>query len=1214
MKIRKLEIAGFKSFVDRTVVHFDHDVTGIVGPNGCGKSNVVDAIKWVMGEQSPSRLRGKAMDDVIFAGSANRGPHGFAEVSLTFDNTDGLVPPEYRDYAEITVSRRLDRDGRSDYLINKTPVRLLDITNLFLGTGVGRRAYSIIEQGRIGFIVSAKPADRRLILEEAAGITKYRMRKKASERKMEQTQQNLLRVGDIVGELERGLQSLKRQAQKAERYKRYREELRDLELYVASHKYLEHHCEHGVVRRELDVATASLDGKRLAFRLRETELEAERVGLDQVSVSVEQAQNRAYTLDNKVRVLEGQVEQQEQQLSTLRDRERIAERELEELRVQREALATERASLADALRELELAESEASNALREEEQTLAQRRAALVEAEQGVQSSQSRVAELRQRMARSEAVLSGYARRREETRGRIERLAEEQSELSTRKEHVAEQSTQLDAELRELRLQKERMDHERALAQTALDRVREEIRESDGIVERLRDDLSAQRSRLISLRELQARFEGVGDGVQALMTEFAPTDEARAEKKLGGLVADRIECPAELNQALAGVLSERLRYVVVDDVEAAMDAVRFLRGRGDAGGRATFVLRSLASANRNQRELRPELLQLPGVVGRLSDLVRTHDDDRELVRSLLGSTVVVKDLEAAKACLSSLADDSRAEGATFVTLTGDVISSNGLVSGGSVNHSDAHLLEMRQEISALELAVAKLDHELGAAVERHSTLRSSIGEYQRTLDSMRAQEHDCEIALVKAERDLSRARDEHARTESRLEQVAQELREHEASVDQAGTEEADALAELQRAKEDEVAASAELDRAQEECGSRRAQVEAQSARLVDIRVHAAQAQERAESDRLAIERLVRSIDELNAREARLKGDVETGAAEQGRIYAAWMLGREALHETVDLAKAAERDVSEARSAYEAAKAELGEHERSLKELRSEVDELAGRINSLTLAQRELDLAMVHLVEQVAERYRVDVSKMLGDYHARPTPDASVRARVTELTRLIERMGEINLTAIEEYEEKSTRYETLVAQQKDLEEAIAQLERAIRQMNRESRRLFREAFSGVNERFKRVYPMLFRGGRAELKLTDSDDLLESGVDIIAQPPGKRLGSLELMSGGEKALTAVALVFALFQYKPSPFCLLDEVDAPLDEANISRFAQAIRQMTDLSQFIVITHSKRTMEYTDVLYGVTMEQPGVSTLVSVELKGDDRPATEDPAAAVA
>ncbi|MBC7172360.1 MAG: chromosome segregation protein SMC, partial [Polyangiaceae bacterium] len=386
-------------------------------------------------------------------------------------------------------------------------------------------------------------------------------------------------------------------------------------------------------------------------------------------------------------------------------------------------------------------------------------------------------------------------------------------------------------------------------------------------------------------------------------------------------------------------------------------------------------------------------------------------------------------------------------------------------------------------------------------------------------------------------------------------------------------------------------------------------VEAQNARVTEVRVMAAQARERAERDRSTLRCVERELEDVESRGRRLESDVTSGVAEQGRLAGMIFVCRETLADLVAEAIVAQEKLSESRAAYDAVREAMGQNEGGLRELRARIDTLSTDATRLALRQQELRMAMEHLLETVTERHELDVRYALVDYHHRPLPDATVNARIDELLKLIQRMGEINLMAIEEYEEKSTRFEYLDAQRKDLLDALDQLEKAIRQMNKESRALFKDAFEAVNQRFKLVFPTLFRGGKAELKLTDAEDLLNSGVEIIAQPPGKKLGSLELMSGGEKALTAVALIFAIFQYKPSPFCILDEVDAPLDEANIARFAAAVGQMTDRSQFIVITHSKRTMEYADVLYGVTMEQPGISKLIAVELRGERRPAAAPP-----
>ena len=1200
MKIKKLEIVGFKSFVDQTIVHFDHDVTGIVGPNGCGKSNVVDAIKWVMGEQSPSRLRGKAMDDVIFNGSESRGAHGFAEVSLTFDNTDGLTPPEYRDYAEIQVTRRLDRSGRSDYFINRTPVRLMDITNLFLGTGVGRRAYSIIEQGRIGYIVSSKPADRRQMIEEAAGITKFKVRKRAAERKMDQTRQNLVRIGDILGELEKSLSSLKRQAQKAERYARYRDEVRDLELYVASFKWFELDGTLRLVRSELQTKQASEEGARLALRIREAELEVERLAVQEQGDQVEKDQNRAYELENRVRMLEGQIQQFVDRLTALREREELAERELLELVGQRESLDAERTMLAAALEELEEAEKQAEEIFARENAELERRRLAIAEAERAVNNARARVGDADTRRARAEAVLTGFERRREEARTRLGKLQDEKESLEARAVELDQEREACAARLEGLRSGKAQTAARRDEVQAELDQLRGRIRKSDADLQTLRDTLAEKRSRLRSLREVQQRFEGVGAGVRALMTSYAGDDEARRKNGVVGLVADRLRCPPEWTSALAGALGDRLQQVVVEDPARALEAARFLAE--EKKGRATLI----PQRPRRTAGARRPLPRREGVLGRLADLVQCAPEDETLCRHLLGDFVVVEDLETAL----SLHREGCEE--ILVTRGGETLLPDGTFTGGAGDEAGAHLLAMKREIRELQLEVAELDQQLGRAVEEHGELRRGIAKRQAEIDAARTQAHDAEIGIVKAEKDLRRAEEDGKSTRHRAEELGTQITSLSEALAEAGEEEQQAKVEIEAAKDAGESAKQELDAAQAIYQQRQTSVEEQSARVTEVRVRAAQARERAESDRGALERLTRSVAELDTREERLRNDVREGAREQGQVTAELYAARETMAVALGQAMEARDQVARARSRFEQARQVLGDSEVGVKQLRGEVEGYARAAQELALREGKVAMALEHLLEQVQERHRVDVREVLCDYHHRPLPSAEVKERVSELLRLIERMGQINLLAIEEYEEKSTRYEYLKGQDTDLQEALKTLEKAIREMNRESRRMFKEAFVAINERFKRIFPELFRGGSAELKLSDPSNILESGIDIVAQPPGKKLGSLELMSGGEKALTAVAMIFAIFQYKPSPFCLLDEVDAPLDEANISRFAQAIRQMTDRSQFIVITHSKRTMEFTDVLYGVTMQEPGVSSLVSVELRGEQRPVPEPAAVA--
>ncbi len=1198
MKITKVEICGFKSFVDKTVVHIDHDVTAIVGPNGCGKSNIVDAIRWTMGEQSARNLRGKSMDDVIFNGSEGRGPHGFAEVTLTFDNSDGLAPLEtlsllgLADYAEIAVTRRLDRHGNSDYYINKTPVRLMDVTNLFLGTGVGTKAYSIIEQGRIGYIVSAKPEDRRHLIEEAAGITKFKARKKAAERKMEGTRANLLRIGDIVAEIDKSLASLRRQAQKAERYKAYRAEIRDLDLHVASHRFLELTVTRRVIDEELAIGSGTLDGRRLALRVREAELETERLAARHAETDVERAQHDAHALDTEVKTLEGKIAQSQERLAGLRESERLSEREIMALAERRGALSAERDVLLSTLAELEAVEKSEQAELEREMALLEERKAAAAEAEGTVQQARARLSDAEQRIARADAVLKGFERRREDARTRLDKMRLERESLDRQAIELDEQQRELEVRLEGLRGGKETTAERKRELEDELRDLRVQITESDRTVDRVRGELAEKRSRLRSLEEIQRRFEGVGAGVRSIMTKLGATDEERARKGVLGLVADRIECPEPLTNALAGALGDRLQHVVVRDLDVGMEVLSFLES-GDRG-RATVV------PERPRRVVSPlpSLEGEEGVIGWMADLVTASDDEQGassewLVRHLLSDVLVVRDLAVARRLFD------RGVAATLVTERGEVLGHGGTLTGGRGEQASAHMISVKREVRDLHHVVGRLDAEMSAAVTRHGELRTGISTRQAALDSARTEAHDAEIAIVKADKDHKRAIDDLARARERAQKLAAEIGEIEHALTEAAGEEMESENEIENATRAQGEAKTALDLASDVFTERKVLVDAQNARVTEVRVRAAEARQRAEGDRQALDRLDRSIAELGEREQRLRGDLERGARQQGETIGMLVAHRESLAAGVQGAMRAHDALSAARDVYEAARALLGEREGDLRGLRHEIDAGQRRVADLTVELRELDLERTHLLQSTEERHRVDVRKVLGDFHMRDLPDEATRERIEELMRLVERMGEINLTAIEEHAEQEKRHSYLTGQQKDLEDALTQLDRAIKQMNRESKRMFKETFEDVNARFKQVFPRLFGGGRAELLLTNPEDLLETGVEIVAQPPGKKLGAIELMSGGEKALTAVSLIFAMFQHRPSPFCLLDEVDAPLDEANVGRFCEAIRSMTKHSQFIVITHSKRTMLMADVLYGVTMETPGVSKLVSVELQ---------------
>jgi chromosome segregation protein len=1179
MRIKQLEIAGFKSFVDRTVIQFDHDVLGIVGPNGCGKSNIVDALRWCIGEQSAKHLRGKSMIDVIFSGSATRGPMGLAEVTITFDNTDPeaaqSLPLEYRDYAEIAVTRRLYRDGTSEYLINKTQVRLKDITDLFLGTGVGTKAYSIIEQGKVGLIVSARPEDRRLFIEEAAGITKYKHRRKQTEQKMELTRQNLARISDIIAEIERSMASLKRQAQKAERYRSYRAELDDLLLHEASHRFLELTALLQVERAALLELTEGSEAAITELATREAELEVARQQAYGFEEQAEKAQSEAYAAGSLVKTLEAEIAQSRERLTALQSRERQAEAERQDLSEQVASVAREREALERQLAQTDASERGEMEAIVAAQERLDELRAQEQAAQKALADLRARGAQAQAKVASAEARLTAASRRRAELQGRREKLVMEADTLRGERDEVEARRGDLAAQVGDLQEQKREALELRGRLEAELKQVREEAVAAEKELEVARNELLQKKNRLRALEEIHKRLEGVGGGARHLVNTRDPA--------VLGLVADFLEAPREWTQALAGLLGERLQDVVVSDEE-----------------RGLALLDALARDRKGRAAVRPLSPTLPpevapadgsGVLGLLRSRLRHAPEHEALVRSLVGDAVVVESAAAALAIQGRIVP--------MVSLEGTVVYPDGRMVGGGADAVAAGMLDQHREMRELGEQVAARTVQVDEGTARVQSLKGRAEALQGSLERARQQAYQAELAHATTEKDLRRTEEQTLASARRLAAHETELRDVEDKLAEASEEEADVRALLDEVR-DELGQSREgLDQAEAAASSCLERVAAQQALVTEQKVRAARAREQAAGLRATVARLARSVDELAARIQRLQAELLEGARAAGQSAGILFAARDRLGTAVAYARQSEERMVEARKRFEEARTSLGEREGRLRELRARVSKLSEGRTQREIQVQKLKLALDHLLDGVRERFRgLDLRRVIGDYHARPAVDEAHQARASELQGLLDRMGPVNLDAVKEYEEIEKRFTFYATQRADLEAALADLAKAIEQMDRQSRKLFKETFESVNEKFQAIFPRMFRGGEARLQLTNPDDLLETGVEILAQPPGKKLGNIELMSGGEKALTAVSLIFAMFQHRPSPFCVLDEVDAPLDEANVARYNEAIRSMTDKSQFILITHIKRTMQSVDVLYGVTMQEPGVSRLVSVKI----------------
>jgi len=1237
LRVKSLEIHGFKSFVEKTVFTFQPGITAVVGPNGCGKSNVVDAIRWCMGEQSPRRLRGKGMEDVIFAGAEGRPALSMAEVVLTFDNGSGTAPPAYAAYSEIQVARRLYRSGESEYLINKTPVRLRDVLDFFRDTGIGTKGYTIVEQGQIAGIVSAKPDERRILIEEAAGISKYKARRREAERKLEATEQNLVRVSDVLGEIRRQIGSLERQARKAARYKRLRETQRLLELSLAAdeRRALAAALEQG--RRSLEARRDELTALEAAVAERELELEKRRLALAERERALHQGDEELFRLRGRIKELESRIAYEGRERETLadaiavRDEERVgfaerlrgAEAEAEtsgaELRQLEAALAGEAAALAAAEAEVR----EAAETLRSLQAEREEATAALVDLLTRIARDEDRLAALDDRLAEMDRRL----------RGADEVLEVQQSEAS----RVEGEQQSLEEGLRNLLAERDRLMGALRDALEAHRRAEAAHREAANRVRSLREERETRRGRLDSLREVVERREDVSEAARFLLEAGDPAHGIRA------LVRDALEVERDLEAAVGAVLAERADALVVETPAAALRALEALR-RGGAG-RGALVAPP------------PEDPAPAGIVplGRpLLECVRPRPGFEAAARAMLAGVYLVEDLQEAV----DLYGAGRIP-ATFVTPEGDVLTSDGVVRGGGEAAGTGAFRRVR-EVRELAADAERLEREVA---EAEAAARAAEAELSRSADeveNLRNRHHTAALAVANHEKDLERTRERvKALGEAREGRVAER-----AALLSDAEQSATARERLEATLEQMRRERGERQRAQESLGLRLGSASREVARLeatlTERKVeHATRAEKR---DRLR-EAVARA--ENAAREAREwigQREREIASARARREELAESL-RRAEAEMAGLLESEERartHTADKRSAFEREAEAVREVETQARELRHRDSGAREAVSRAELELRERELRLGHLDESVQEKWGVELeswtpplpeagpdtasatraggpadgsSSSEADPGSTPESAREVQAdaqgdaeadgeaaeaaesarlardllslsaeerreKVAGVRRKLESLGEVNLGAIEEHEELGERFRFLSEQKADLESTVASLRDAIARINRTSRKRFREAFDQVNERFQKNFPRLFRGGQASLVLTEAEDVLEAGIDIQAQPPGKRLQNVNLLSGGEKTLTAIALLIALFQVRPSPFFLLDEVDAALDDANVGRFNEIVREMAEGSQFLLITHNKRTIEIADVLYGVTMEDKGVSKLVSVEL----------------
>ena len=1260
MRLERLEIAGFKSFSDRSELAFDQGVTAIVGPNGCGKSNVADAITWVLGEQSAKSLRGERMEDVIFSGSDARKPGAAAEVRLRL--TGLALPPkpdadtpvtaveisELREFhtpaepgheegegnghgngnghshvaladvveaftRDVEVTRRLYRSGESEYLIDGEVCRLRDVHELLMDTGLGAKAYAIIEQGKIGLILSSRPADRRQLIEEAAGITKYKSRRRSAELKLEAAQQNLTRVDDIVFEVEKQRGALKRQAAKARRYKRLRDELRRWEKVLFARRYRE-------LAQSIESARARLADARereaaAAARVAEVEADLGRLRIEQA-----EADHRASDIREGAHASELEITRRQQQLEF--DRQQAA------------SLAARATDIADDVRDLEARREPARIAVEA-------RQRACADAERARDEAAAVLVEASESHARAQQHIEGLERDVEAARGDVFSVVNSASALrhamehaTAQRERVGETLGKLAIEEADLRLDVQKVDIERVAAGEASSRAHQALdtaglqraaleselavagsaRESRARqVRSSEQDLAGLEARLASLEELVSTRGEFGDAARMVLV--------RANGDVGqqGAVADYLEVDSRYERAVEACLGELLQHVLVERHDQAAAGLSLVREH-DAG-RCGFVVIDPASNGHHPREA----LRIPGIVP-VGDVLRIIGPHAATIEKVIPEAYIADTFHQAVAM-------SLETSAPVATIDGDVFRGPHLVSGGAKVESRG-ILATKREIKELRERVAAEREALARLGEDVAALDITIAQGVSAIAALNAEQHRQEKEIVGYDAQLARVAEDTLRLARKADAIALEQRQ---------------------AEEERVALDARIVEAQQSIGRLQEQQRSADERLsdaqhgllgaretaVDLNYRAAEAGaahagllERASALVADVLRLQEAVRDLEERIDARSEELEQTHARREELLLSIAAGERtldgdirALDATRDELRSADETAAALRLSVDAQDAVIRGARHVLESIRSDAGEL-----EIARATAEGDLS--HLAQTCADTVQMSLDDILADVEemelaGEATPDAaSITAEeqdpdaeegdvtaapveqpvrtgsmtaeeaIGELKAKVDRLGPVNMMAIEQFDELETRHAFLTTQRKDLVDSIAQTVEAIRRIDETSTARFAEAFAAIQQNFQVTFSTLFGGGRAGLTLLDENDPLESGIDIVASPPGKRLQSVQLLSGGEKALTAIALMFAIFRYKPSPFCLLDEIDAPLDDANVGRFVEMLRGMLDRTQFILITHNRQTMEIANRLYGVTMEEPGVSKLISVQL----------------
>ncbi|MBN1555767.1 MAG: chromosome segregation protein SMC [Phycisphaerae bacterium] len=1194
MKLKKLILAGFKSFADRTEFDFDDGISCVVGPNGCGKSNIVDAIKWVLGEQSAKSLRGGEMLDVIFNGSSSRNKSSQASVTLVFDNDTGLLQPsingEIQATETVSVTRRLFRSGQSEYLINQQPARLRDIKDMFLDTGVGTNAYSIIEQGRVSQFLQATQEERRAFFDEAAGISRYKQRKKEALRKLDRVEQNLLRLHDILAEVEKRLRSIKLQAGKARNYQTYSEHLKELRSLFFLARY---HTLRG--RRKDQEAHINMSADKLAAATgRVGQLEAAQASTEVESGQLDQqARDLQATLAGlhaQITTLQERVEMQTKRVEELNEQILTGSHRCEELEAKIDECAKDHAAGEAELTQVTRRVEELQNACEEQRQAHADGEKAIHELQGRLEEEKTGVMDLLRRTSQLHNDVHTIGLRKQNLSGERDRVSRRADELAESLQALvvehAQEKTRLRDILEVIEDSQAKLEEVKSSSLSLIDTEKDVNRQ----LAETREQRSSVTARMHTLREMRQKLEGVAGGAKRVLEAVARGEVTCVHGLLGDFIETDVR-HAKLVEAALGGADQRLLAVHSQQVRAEIDKLEECLG---PGGAAEVICLDRV----NDLHADEATVQCPQAVGRVLDMVRFDAWLEPTMWRLLGHTLLVRNLADAM-----LANDITPEGYRFVTVNGEVLEPDGRIRLGATNQGAGRIAQ-RSELSDLQQRLTALERDIERLQKEGADVTARREHIEEQLHNLRTALYEANFEKTESEKNIASLEEKITEQQRQAPLLAVNLKDIEKDIEEAirtEHETKDKVAQLETNKTRHDAAieslEAELNRTrerQQELAERRTEMRAQLAAAEQKKVALRESTDRLARQREGMEQELtsaRSNIELDRR--RRDEAQEQITAARGEVDELYARQQEYQAEAADIEES-RRGLTE----------RLAEIRRALTEQRGVVEAIQREQGDHRVKLGEIDAHIGDLINRAADEMGMNLTELYPSYEHDDQRDwQAVEDEINDLRGKIERLGNVNLDAITEQEELEQRHEFLNGQMQDIENAQKQLDDLIRRLNKESRERFVETFTAVRENFQTLFRKLFGGGKADIMLTDPEDVLESGIEIVARPPGKELRSISLLSGGEKTMAALAMIFSFFQAKPSPFCLLDEVDAALDEANNERYNALVKGFVGKTQFIMITHAKRTMSIGNVLYGVTMQEPGVSRQINVRFEEADQ-----------